>query len=338
MWLLLYQFCSITLSAKIIVALVFVFYLFAAVTMRRAFGGNVLTDWVAMTCFFGFAFQRGFISFLTGIPVGMLLLTAAKRWLDVRQGKYLWLLTLLGVWAYYSHILTFALFCLLSYLIFLADFAKLTWRQRALFTAPFLLFATMLGRYLLTPDPEPFLYYPETWVNYPPLHKSLELLALPWHMSQVAYYEIAALLLYVLPPFFGCRLSRDKQRWALLGGCLAVWYALPHIGFQTAFIYQRFGMFVPIFWYLLWTTPDVDKRNVSAAQLAAVFFTLSIAALLFKVYSNNVKFDRASAVHDFQQMVAAMPSEKRVLGMFEPALQSADNGLTSHMEYLYFPL
>ncbi|WP_198344769.1 hypothetical protein [Neisseria chenwenguii] len=335
-WLLLHQFIGMAWSPKIVVILILLFYMASVRLVRRAFRASRLTDWVALTCFFGFAFQWGFVSFLAGIPVGMLFLAANKFWLDTQKPKYLWMIAFLGIWSYYSHVLTFAFFCFISYGMFLVDFRRLSWKQRGMLTLPYLLFAGMLLRYLTKPNPEPFMYYPEgRWENPGIFQKTSELLFYPWNMGQLFYYDFACAALLLAPPLLGYRPSRDVKRYALLLGSLAIWYALPHIGFQTAYIYQRFGLFVPVFWYLVWQPQEAAGRRYDMKQVAVTAFVCAVAALMFKVYSNNVLFDSSETVKDFDEVVATMPSEKRILGLGEPFMWG-DGKLTSFAEYLHF--
>lgn len=72
LWLALYQVFDIVLSAKILVAFTFLFYTYAINLFRKSFQSTVMIEWVAMTTFFGFAFQWGFITYLLSIPIGIL--------------------------------------------------------------------------------------------------------------------------------------------------------------------------------------------------------------------------------------------------------------------------
>ena len=335
-WLGLYQIFDIVWSAKLVVAGLFLFYIFSIRLLNREFNNDPIVDWVALSCYFGFAFQWGFVGYLAGIPVGVLFFVVCKRWLDTGQWKYWLLIVLLGVASYLSHILTFAFFCFVSYVYFLSISLRLNWRQRGTFTLPYLLFATLLFRYLSLPNPVPFKYYQYDWKWHGIIEKTANLFYMPWNMVQLFYYDMAVAVVWAAPFFLGYRLSRQPERYAPLIAALLIWYVMPSFAFQTAFLYERFALFVPLFYYLVWERQaKVHGWRCSMAQLGGVFFIGAVVALVFKVYDNHIKFNHSLVVSHFQSVLAQMQPKKRTLqmmGMFD----SGEGSLTSHQELLHF--
>lgn len=47
-------------------------------------------------------------------------------------------------------------------------------------------------------------------------------------------------------------MSRGKSRYVPLFISLLVWYIMPYFAHQTAVLYNRFSLFIPIFYYLIW--------------------------------------------------------------------------------------
>ena len=88
LWLLLYQFMDINLSSKVLVAFIFLFYTYAIHLLRKNFQASPILEWAAMTSFFGFAFQWGFITFLLATPIGILFFLSCKNWLESGKYKY----------------------------------------------------------------------------------------------------------------------------------------------------------------------------------------------------------------------------------------------------------
>lgn len=335
-WLGLYQVFDITLSAKLMVCGLFLFYVCSIRLLNREFDDNPLLDWVALTCFFGFAFQWGFVGYMAGIPVGILFFIACKRWLDSGQCRYGIAVVVLGVASYFSHVLTFAFFSLVSYAYFLVESPRLSWRQRVVFTLLYLLFAVLLIRYLTIPNPVPFKYYPYDWLLHGPLEKTVNLFYMPWNMVWLFYYEAAIAAVFVAPLLLGYQLSREKKRYAPLAAALIVWYAMPSFAFQTAFLYERFALFIPVFYYLIWEKKaPVSGWRYSMAQLGSLFFIGAVAALMFKVYQNNVLFGHSAVVADFKAVMNEAAPAKRMLSILGRFDQGEGN-LTSHNEMLHF--
>ena len=122
-WLFLYQFMDITWSAKTVVVLIFLLYVYAIRQLRREFSGvGRIFDWVALTCFFGLTFQWGFISYLGGIPIGILFFIKNKRWMENKNKKDFIGIFIFGIISYFCHILSFSFFCLISYCYFLSKY------------------------------------------------------------------------------------------------------------------------------------------------------------------------------------------------------------------------
>ena len=337
LWLALYQVFDIVLSAKILVAFTFLFYTYAINLFRKSFQSTIMIEWVAMTTFFGFAFQWGFITYLLSIPIGILFLLSCKKWLENHCNGDYWRFAILGVVMYFCHILIFAFFCFLSYGYFLLVHAKSeTWKQRILFTAPYIVYAGILLRYIFKPKLWSFRYYSQDYVFISWLEKMENLRIYPWNMGAMPYYELAALALLLLPPFLGYRLQRQIKYYVLLIGFLMIWYVMPHIGFQTGFLYQRFAIFFVPFYYLIWKKREyLGKRATDISQLAYVFFVISIGALMVKVYLNQIYFEQEPSVKAFQIINEKMLPEKRVLNLLTSSSRHSEY-LTSQMEYLYF--
>ena len=341
LWLLLYQFMDINLSSKVLVAFIFLFYTYAIHLLRKNFQASPILEWAAMTSFFGFAFQWGFITFLLATPIGILFFLSCKNWLESGKYKYFICFSLLGVVMYFSHVLIFAFFCFLSYFYFLFTSAKdKTWKQRLIFTLPFLFYAAMLYRYTNKPNLWAFQYYEENFIFQTPYDKTIDLFYLPWHMLRLYKYQLADLGLLLLLPALGFRLRCEVKFYIPLIVFLIIWYALPTIGFQTNFIYQRFALFLLPFYYLIWRKqqPPYPRYLISSMQLGAIGFVLCFSMLIWKFYYNQIIFSREPSVVSYPKIEQAILPKKRVLTLHTLASRhSSSFAMTSYMEFLYFP-
>lgn len=336
-WLAIYQFTDIILSAKIVVVLEFLFYIYAIRKVRKAFGATRLFDYIALTCFFGYAFQWGFLGFISAIPVGFLFLVANKQWIETHQNKYLIHITLLGIWCYYSHVLPYAFFCFISYGYFLFSIKNHTKKQIILFTLPYLLFAGILLRYLSIPDPAPLMgYFPTETIQDSFSEKTFSLIYTPWNMFYNSYYDIAAIIIYLAPFLLGYRPKKEMGVYILFFATLLIWYLLPRTTFKTLFVYIRFSLFIPIFYYLLWEKRPLDKAwKINCAQVSYLLISISIIGFIFKLCNNHIAFNQSEDMHNAKMVLQHMQPNKRSLGLFEPLSATADN-LTYTQEYLHF--
>lgn len=340
LWLLLYQFMNIVLSGKVLVASTFLFYTYTVHLLRKEFQASPLLEWAAMTSFFGFAFQWGFITFLLAIPVGFLFFLSCKKWLENKKQIYFIYFLILGIAMYLSHVLIFSFFCFLSYLYFLSVHAgKQTWKQRIIFTLPYLLYAIILYRYVTKPNEWTFQYYEDGFVFQTLRDKTLDLFYLPWHMLRIYKYQLADYGLLLLFPMLGFRLRRSLEFYIPLIGFLIIWYILPTIGFQTNFIYQRFSVFLLPFYCLIWEKrqPPYHRKLISSMQLGAIAFVLCFSTLMWKFYYNQILFSREPAVISYQEIEKTMLPDKRVLTLHTLNSRDSTLAMTSYMEFLYFP-
>lgn len=336
LWLALYQFMGINASSKALVSLEFLFFIYTAVKMRKEMGAERMTDWVALTCFFGFAFQWGFVGYIMGIPIGILFFITNKRWIENPSAKMLAAVSALGIWSYFSHILTFSFFCLLSYGYFLFRIKEIPWKQRFSLTAAYLFFAALLARYTAKPNPVPYKAFEDNFIQHSFWDKILEIAYLPWNMSVLFYYDIACLFLFAAPIAANCRPTREKSRYVPLLACLAVYFLMPHFTFQTSFLYERFALFVPIFYYLIWEKKPETPGRIAAkiSEAACLLSALCIAALTGKAYLNNILFDRSQKLADFIKISQMMENGKKVLTVNDP-LSISEGSLTSGGEFFH---
>ena len=113
-WLVIYQVFDIKTSAKVFIVFIFLLYCLSVHCLRRFFNAPCLVEWAAVTSFFGFAYQWGFVTFLLAIPIGIFFFLVNMRWID-KPLVLTWLAVVaVGGLLYVSHILIFAFFCFLT--------------------------------------------------------------------------------------------------------------------------------------------------------------------------------------------------------------------------------
>lgn len=328
-WLLLYQILPILWATKIVVISIFLLYIYAIRSLRRTFQADRMLDWVGLTCFFGYSFQYGFISFILGVAFGLLFLSFNKRYLDNPSKKDWWLILLTGVLTYYSHLLAFAFFCMTAYAYFIFSSIKMSsWQQRIKFTVPYLVFALLLLHYLTMPNPVPstWWYDGETaWSVDKSFNitlwqiKKIQLFYLPWDMNYLNDFLGIFVQLLLLSPFFIASITKKKTYYIIFILALITYFIMPRKWMESFYLYHRFAWIVVIFYFLLWEKNQKQLKGyrLNVAQIASVFFIIAIVSLMFRVYVNHINFTHSPSIRDMEIIEQQMQPEKKVLYLFE---------------------
>lgn len=347
-WLLLYQIFDIKTSAKVFIVCIFLLYCLSIHLLRKYFKAPALLEWAALTSFFGFAYQWGFVTFLLAIPIGIFFFLVNMKWVAKPQiGTWLAIIVF-GSLLYVSHVLIFAFFCFLTYGYYLVthvlkenegefSFALPPIKSWLIYSIPYWLFAYLLYRYVNKPDPftEANASF-DIYVFQPLGQKTLELLYMPWNMlGDNGLYTVVAILMLIAPVLMGYKPSKEINKYILLFGFFIIWYALPDNAFHTSMIYQRFSMFFVLFYFIFWEKKKHESGIQRALQkIGCGIFILSIGFWMVNLFNNNVQFEQVSDTKAFNQLLPQMEPQKRVLTMFDPDLRSSGK-LSSNMEYIY---
>nr|MCH9671382.1 hypothetical protein [Gammaproteobacteria bacterium] len=134
------------------------------------------------------------------------------------------------------------------------------------------------------------------------------------------FWPIASPLLagaIVLAPWFlGLRMTRNPTRWAMFLATCAVFFGFPHYALGTAFLYQRFGGLVLIFWLMLWSAPSTDqasdRRWRELLVMAVVVVIGCFNVLRFSAFdAENAHFTRVLSAMEPGRRVASVVSQFR---------------------------
>lgn len=319
-------------ALKLLLCGAFVAYVAAAVRLRRELGGEPRLDWLFIPGFFGFAWKWGFLTFLLAAPLGLLFILHARRHaLRPGRGRAV-ALTLGGVGLFFSHGLVFAYAVLVGVLFALA-LGRTRVLREPLRLAPYLLLGALMLTYAVvnqrveaaTPDAMG-LRWPPPWERLPQaLYFSLG------NQSDRRFLPLGAALLAV-PWVMGLRLNRRPGAWVLPAVTAALWLFVPSNALKTAMLYERFGVFLPTVYALMFAAaqpaPDPDRARRLRAGL--VLAGLCCAIFLAVQTQRLLGFARESA--DFERLMASLPPQQRVLNLvFDRRSPAAHN----HQVYVH---
>jgi hypothetical protein len=271
-----------------------------------AIGGVPSWRWLIIPSTYSFAFYWGTLPFAASVPLSLVLLILTVRW-DREPSAGLGVLIVgFSVLMFFCHLLVLCF----SSLIALAWLAGRNYRQplrlAALstpYTATLPLIAIWLYQALnsgtyMTDDRVVFGSYLKR-----PLDIVVQFSGLDGTFFFVSLFVFVAIV--ALPFFSGLRFTRKPERWlaALVG--LATFMLFPSYGMGTAYLYERFGVFLPLLWLILWERTPAETTRWHWIGILAVFVWSGANVLRFTTFSLETK--------PFEILLARMDDGKRVL-------------------------
>ncbi|UIP25393.1 MULTISPECIES: hypothetical protein [Acinetobacter] len=324
-WLVLLQFFDIVTSSRVLVSLAFLLFVFSVNKLQKKIQASNIVTWIAIPSFFGFNYEWGFITYLIAISIGILFFIQNIKLAENLNIKNCLLVTLFGVFLFFSHILSFLFFCLLS---FVFVFFNLMDKKKILKILPlYFVFFLLVIMYLSIGDTLSSQYdYGVNVMYHSFTEKVKNLMVYPFSMASgsVVIYSI---LLLIAPFLMGYMFTKDAVKYIPLSIFILVWFSLPYFINNTYFIYERYSILFFVFYYIIF-----DKLNEFRYEnYFKALFLFVIIYLLSDDYKNII-FAKKETV-DFATLVNKLPEEKRVLGLiFEPISPS----LTVPFTYVHF--
>jgi len=87
----------------------------------------------------------------------------------------------------------------------------------------------------------------------------------------------------------------------------ATFMLFPTFGMGTAFLYDRFGLFLPILWFVLWEKTPYDSPRFQWLGMFAVFIWAGVNMLRFSAFNLET--------NGFEKLMAEMEPGKRALSL-----------------------
>jgi len=334
-WLFASLFFPVSIAFKVVLTFFFLFFVGAFIKMRREFMAPAMLDWIFVPSFFGFAYDWGFVTFLFAVPVGVVFFLLNKRWQETQASKWGWAVLCAGVAMYFSHLLVFLFFCFITpvYIITSCRFKPATVLR---FIPPYLIFGILMAIYLLIPDALSFSNHAQSFYGWGSIYEHFTgLLVYPWGMNIKRPVAITLSVAVLLMPFFlGYRPKDKPDSYAVLLSLLVFWFLLPHSLNGTAFVFQRFSVFIFPFYVICFEKSAVkdDVNSKSTRRTGVALGMLVILALLYRPLANQWFF-RIEA-REFASLLDDLPPHQRALTLvYSRSGRAVDNTFV----YLHFP-
>ncbi|NML14565.1 hypothetical protein [Azohydromonas caseinilytica] len=335
------QFMSMASAVKLVLSLSVVAFFWAASALRRRFQAPAFLDWLVLGGFFGFAFKWGFLTFLLAAPIGIFFILRALDFAEQATWRNFWLLVGLGVLLFFSHGLVFVACVGIGFCYAVLGISD---RRQAVFM---LLPYALLGLLALV------YYYFAQEVNH---GQNMEARGFNWDLTprrfvrffryqwdvaavekqQVGYVlnSLAFALFYLAPFLLGLRLQPTLRRVIPFAVVLLIGLVVPQTAMATAFLYERFALFLLPFYVLMFVpaeAPATASGHVVRAMTLAAVPALCLAMTASRAWQFH-RFNEES--RDFKAILDAIPAQQRVLSlMFDKGSSAAANPHT----YLHFP-
>ena len=316
-------------AARIVLSLAFLGFVAGSVALRRALKGDRRLDWLGLLGFFGFAWQWGFLTFLVAAPLGLAFLVLAARHAGAPAWRGAAWLIVSGLTLLLSHGLIFLMAIGLGGLLTLRTMRRGYPLGMALSPYAVLVAIAALFR-LLTRNADGAMQFDV--VKYGIALGDRVVASLIYVEGTGTSLDVPLLLLtcvaLLAPVMMGVRLNREGGVWLFIGLAVAL-VALPSYAFQTAYLFQRFTLFLLPFYALLFRAPAEPQEGRSLAGLIVIagscWLTLGIQAARIA--------DFAGESRSFDTVAAAAEPGHRALALIYDRGSPAAHNTEAYMHY-----
>ena len=317
-------------ALKLLLSLGFIGFVFFSVKLREHFKADPRLDWLFIPGFFGFAYAWGFFTFLLASAVGLGFILLSARTVEHRTAARSAGLLAVGLAMLASHGLVFVFAWGVGVLQVLASTRRI--RQLWLGLWPYALLLIAAVAYF--------------WIGRQ-VHAGLEgnmdnatQWGWGWERRRILFYAAGAggqensglvflpafVVMAAAPWVMGLRVEwRRKSVWVPFACVAALLLVVPHVALTTAFLYQRFALFLfPAYAWLfaLQVRHSLQPDNTALTPRAGESWrgTVGVALLVATVWvvlgMHTVwawRFARESA--DFVRISRALEPGQRAIGL-----------------------
>ncbi|MGE8365842.1 hypothetical protein ACU4GI_17525 [Cupriavidus basilensis] len=313
----------IATALKLLLTLGYYGFIGACLLLRRHFKGDERLDWLFVPAYFGFAYEWGFFTFLIAAPLGLLFLVLADRYAERPTLKAGAELLTAGVVLFFSHGLIFVFANLIGTTFLVLRAGRLQRRLPAI--TPYALLGMLCLIYVLnTREVESAMVYPSAGILWGWDWSRLAMFLLtPWtSWPQQAYVAIVdSLLLLAAPWLLGLRPNwRNPSACMPMLAVLAVWLLVPQFAMKTAFLYQRFGLFIFPCYALMFHQPQRSARPVQLSRHRSMLCQAVLVFICITFFGIHTKrlINFAAESTEFDSLLAASkPAQRAMMLIFD---------------------
>jgi hypothetical protein len=277
-------------AIKVVVSLAVVGVPLVTGLLLKDVGADERLKWLAIPGSYSFALYWGFMVYFVAVPVALMLV-----WLTVRFERNPSVRNSVGIAAFsvllfFFHVVALGFGALISLIYLLARNLRTPLRlvKCALpYAAPLPLMAIWMTRAF---DADASLQ--DSPVVFAPLRMRLSTLFQQLSgLDGIAFTAgmVIVTAMVLLPFALGYRFSKRPERWLPLVLGLAVYMVFPHYMQNTAYLYQRLGVFLIPLWLMAWDAPERTSPFLAPAVIAVVGLWFGVNTNRFVAFAQESK-------------------------------------------------
>jgi hypothetical protein len=147
----------------------------------------------------------------------------------------------------------------------------------------------------------------------PLLNRLFALLTQPSGIEHLTVFgTVVTTAIAVLPPLTGARLTSDAARWLPFSVGLLAFLVVPSFAFNTAFLYERLGVFLVPLWLMVWDPPNSGSHRFEFLGMILIIAWIALNTARFASFARETQpFDRIMAAMEPGQYAAMLVVDNR---------------------------
>ena len=327
------------IAVKVILSIVIIATPILTGRLLEAMGGDPRWKWLTIPSTYSFAFYWGFFPFLTAVPLGLVLIL-----LTFRFSREPTVIMGLGIAAYsillfFSHLLVLGFSSMLA-LAWLAGTHYRHISRLMLLSVPYTASLPFIALWMAGTQSSG-TYMGRNLFNFGPLSLRLQELIVQPSGLDGKFFAVSLIVTAVIigiPIAAGAKLTKRPERWAMAVCGFATFMIFPAYALGTAFLYQRFGLYLPLLWFILWEKPAIDKYRWHWIGMVAVILWATTNVVRFATFSIETReFDKirlfrlwnqGSVSRQCLQHFIALNLPTRCICIFRPGIKPRNGELS----------
>ncbi len=314
------------IAVKLILSLIIIAIPILSGRLLEALNGDPRWKWLIIPSTYSFAFYWGFFPFLAAVPLGLILIL-----LTIRFSREPTIVMGFGIAAYtmglfFSHLLVLGFSSILA-LAWLAGKNYRNIRRLVVLRSPYTAPLPLIGLWLAGTQSSG-TYVGTNLFSFGPLSLRLQELVVQPSGLDGKFYAVSLIVTTVIvgmPFLTGAKLTKKPERWMMSICGFGIFMVFPAYAVGTAFLYQRFGLYLPLLWFLLWDKPTVVSNRWHWLGMATVVLWATTNTMRFAAFDIETR--------DFDKIIAVMEPGKRAAGM----VAAINSEQFSYPVFMHFP-
>lgn len=296
----------VTITMKLVISVSLAAIPILTGVLLRTAGADSRWRWLAIPGSYSFAFYWGFLSYVAALPFALWLLICTVRYEQQTSVRNASIVAAVAVLLFFSHVIAMGFACLLA-LVYLAGGNYQHPRRLLALWLPYTAPLPLIAAWLL-----PRLATEAGVADAPVVYGSVAarlatLVSQPAGLDAFSWVAVGVTgAIVALPWLAGAKLSRHAARWLPFAVALAVFLLTPSFAVQTAFFYERLGVFLVPLWLLMWDAPTTVRRVDWVAMPVVVLWVLANTARFAAFARETDSFDAVMEQMEPGKRVASM--------------------------------